>query len=624
VSIVLEQVTKRYGERSVVSELSLSIATGELFVLLGPSGSGKSTVLRMIAGLAEADSGRVLLHGRDVTHVPPRARGAGFVFQHYALFRHMTVARNVEFALRVRGVPARERARRRDELLELVELSGFGGRLPRQLSGGQQQRVALARALAHKPEVLLLDEPFGALDARIRGELRKTLRRIQRELKITAIFVTHDQEEAFELGDRLAVLNYGRLLEIGPPHELYLRPATEFVATFLGAANLLVGEATRGAVRVGTLDLPLATEEATGVMSRRVQALFRPEDVALEEDRSALTVPVLGEGVVEQASFAGAQERLLLRLPAMPRVRTLAPPVPFGSDYFLVEASRTPHAARRMPLGPGDRAWVGVRRIHALVHPGLHFLLVTSDSAEDRAALALGAEMARLAQARVSVVVRGEESGDELTKVLRESVEELGASVTIHETRAVAGPRTEVVADEAGRLPYDLVVLGWEEGEGREITGAALAAGAEHLLLVPGPKPVPARILVCVAVGEPGKRDVAFTARLARHLGAEVTVMTVVEGHNDAAAREAARRFLDGGVRTLSRLGVQGASCVRTGEPEEEIRAQMNEGKHDLLVLGSPLPRYGDRMELRGLLRNLLERGLEYPVLVVRSPHRTA
>jgi sulfate transport system ATP-binding protein len=344
VSIVLEGVTKRYGERSVVSDLSLSIATGELFVLLGPSGSGKSTVLRMIAGLAEADSGRVLLHGRDVTHVPPRARGAGFVFQHYALFRHMTVAQNVEFALRVRGVPARERARRRDELLELVELTGFGGRLPRQLSGGQQQRVALARALAHPPEVLLLDEPFGALDARIRGELRKTLRRIQRELGITAIFVTHDQEEAFELGDRLAVLNYGRLLEIGPPHELYLRPATEFVATFLGAANLLVGEATRGAVRVGTLDLPLATEEATGVMSRRVQALFRPEDVALEEDRSALTVPVLGEGVVEQASFAGAQERLLLRLPAMPRVRTLAPPVPFGSDYFLVEASRTPHA----------------------------------------------------------------------------------------------------------------------------------------------------------------------------------------------------------------------------------------------------------------------------------------
>src|SRR6185436_137385 len=392
----------------------LEVADGELFVLLGSSGSGKSTLLRMIAGLTNIDGGRVLLHGRDVTDLPPAQRGVGFVFQSYALFRGMTVAENVEFALSIRGVAKAVRRGRRDELLEMVGLAGFGGRLPRQLSGGQQQRVALARALAHQPEVLLLDEPFGALDARIRGELRKTLRRIQRELKFTAIFVTHDQEEAFELGDRLAVMNYGRLLEIGPPAELYLRPATEFVATFLGAANLLVGEVHRGAVRVGTLDLPLTTEEATGVMSRRVQALFRPEDVALEKDASALTVPVLGEGVVEQASFAGAQERLLLRLPAMPRVRTLAPAVPFGSDYFLVEASRTPHNARRMPLRPGDRAWVGVRRIHALVHPGLHFLLVTSDSAEDRAALALGGEMARLAQARVSVVVRGEKEGDAL------------------------------------------------------------------------------------------------------------------------------------------------------------------------------------------------------------------
>ncbi|HEX9287740.1 MAG TPA: ATP-binding cassette domain-containing protein, partial [Thermoanaerobaculia bacterium] len=476
-SIVLEQVTKRYGERSVVSDLSLSIATGELFVLLGPSGSGKSTVLRMIAGLAEADSGRVLLHGRDVTRTPPRARGAGFVFQHYALFRHMTVSQNVEFALRVRGVRARERARRRDELLELVELSGFGGRLPRQLSGGQQQRVALARALAHQPEVLLLDEPFGALDARIRGELRKTLRRIQRELGITAIFVTHDQEEAFELGDRLAVLNYGRLLETGPPDELYLRPATEFVATFLGAANLLVGEATTGGVRVGSLEIPLATESAPGARSRRVQVLFRPEDVALDLDRSALTVPVLGEGIVEQASFAGAQERLVLRLPAMPHVRTLAPPVPFGSDYFLVEASRTPHAARRVPLAPGDRAWVGVRRIHALVHPGLHFLLLTSGSPEDRAAIALGAEMARLAQARATLVALGEKTGEPLTELLRESIEQLGTGIAIHQSRAAAGSTVEIVAEEAARRPYDLVVLGWEPREGRELAGVALAAG---------------------------------------------------------------------------------------------------------------------------------------------------
>ena len=176
-SIVLEDLTKRYGGHPVVSSVSLEVGDGELFVLLGSSGSGKSTLLRMIAGLSEVDAGRVMLHGRDVTDLPPAGRGVGFVFQSYALFRGMSIAENVEFALAVRGVPAEQRRRRRDELLELVGLSGLGGRMPRQLSGGQQQRVALARALAHQPEVLLLDEPFGALDAKVRLELRRTIRR---------------------------------------------------------------------------------------------------------------------------------------------------------------------------------------------------------------------------------------------------------------------------------------------------------------------------------------------------------------------------------------------------------------------------------------------------------------
>jgi len=232
-SIHLERLSKRYEGHAVVNDVSLEVADGELFVLLGPSGSGKSTVLRLIAGLVRVDGGRVVLHGKDVTRLPPQRRGVGLVFQNYALFRHMTVSENIEFGLRVRRIGSTERRRRRDELLDLVGLSGLGDRLPRQLSGGQQQRVALARALAHRPEVLLLDEPFGALDARIRAELRRTIRAIQAELKITTIFVTHDQEEAFELADRLGVMNVGRLLEVGPPEELYLRPQTEFVATFL-------------------------------------------------------------------------------------------------------------------------------------------------------------------------------------------------------------------------------------------------------------------------------------------------------------------------------------------------------------------------------------------------------
>src|SRR3954452_18797146 len=220
-SIVLEYLTKRYGRYPVVNNVSLEIADGEFFVLLGASGSGKSTILRMIAGLNTIDQGRVLLNGRDVTRLQPQQRDTGFVFQHYALFRHMTVADNIEFALRIRKTSASERRRRRDELLELVGLAGLGGRMPHQLSGGQQQRVALARALAHRPAVLLLDEPFGALDAKIRIDLRRTLKEVQRELGMTTIFVTHDQEEAFELADRIGVMNLGRLLEVGRPEELY-------------------------------------------------------------------------------------------------------------------------------------------------------------------------------------------------------------------------------------------------------------------------------------------------------------------------------------------------------------------------------------------------------------------
>src|SRR5690606_30324788 len=223
---------------------------------LGPSGSGKSTLLRAIAGLTPIDHGRIVMHGRDVSGISVREREVGFVFQNYALFRHMTVAENIEFALRARRVPAAERRRRRAELLELVSLQGLDRRLPSELSGGQQQRVAVARALAHQPRVLLLDEPFGALDAKIREELRRSIRAIQRAVGITTILVTHDQEEAFTMADRIGVMDRGRLQEVGEPRELYARPKTRFVATFLGAANLLLGRYEGRGVRVGDSVFP--------------------------------------------------------------------------------------------------------------------------------------------------------------------------------------------------------------------------------------------------------------------------------------------------------------------------------------------------------------------------------
>ncbi len=259
-SIRLENISKYYGRQVVVNNVNLEIDNGEFFVLLGSSGSGKTTVLNIIAGLIEPDQGRVWLHGRDVSHESPQKRNIGFVFQNYALFQSMTVAQNIEFGLRVRKVPMDQRQRRRDELLELVGLVGLGNRMTAQLSGGQQQRVALARALAIEPDVLLLDEPLGALDTKIRVELRRSLKKIQRQLGVAAILVTHDQEEAFDLGDRIGVMNYGRLIEVGTPHELYQFPKTEYVASFLGSANLLLGQRNGHEVFLGSHGFPIPAE----------------------------------------------------------------------------------------------------------------------------------------------------------------------------------------------------------------------------------------------------------------------------------------------------------------------------------------------------------------------------
>jgi sulfate/thiosulfate transport system ATP-binding protein len=238
-SIAIRQVTKRFGKFVALDDVSLGIGGGSLTALLGPSGSGKSTLLRVIAGLEEPDQGDVSILGQDVTAIPPQKRGVGFVFQHYAAFKHMTVRDNVAFGLRIRKRPKDETGKRVDELLSLVQLGGFADRYPAQLSGGQRQRMALARALAVEPKVLLLDEPFGALDAQVRKELRGWLRRLHEDVSVTTVFVTHDQEEAMEVADRVAVMNEGRIEQTGKPRDLYEHPANEFVMTFIGAVNRL-------------------------------------------------------------------------------------------------------------------------------------------------------------------------------------------------------------------------------------------------------------------------------------------------------------------------------------------------------------------------------------------------
>jgi sulfate transport system ATP-binding protein len=235
--ITVVEVTKKFGDFVALDDVSVAIPEGSLTALLGPSGSGKSTLLRVIAGLEEPDGGQVLLGNDDVTRQPARARGVGMVFQHYAAFKHMTVWENVAFGLKVRKRPKPEIEHRVHELLELVQLEGLAKRFPAQLSGGQRQRMALARALAVDPEVLLLDEPFGALDARVRKELRAWLRRLHDEVHVTTIIVTHDQEEAMEVAGQIVVINHGRVEQVGTPRELYDSPANEFVMSFVGPVN---------------------------------------------------------------------------------------------------------------------------------------------------------------------------------------------------------------------------------------------------------------------------------------------------------------------------------------------------------------------------------------------------
>src|SRR6186713_2155068 len=249
-------ISKRFGKTSVLENISFDVAEGEALVLLGASGSGKTTILRIIAGLEQPYTGKVVLHGRDVTELPARERGVGVIFQSYALFPKMTVEQNIGYGLRIRRRSRKEIRTTVDQLLELVRLKEHRTKYPSQLSGGQQQRVAIARTLAYQPEVLLFDEPFGALDAQTRKHLRREIRALLRKVNVPAIFITHDQEEAMELGDRIAVIHEGHIEQIGTPQELYDHSATEYVATFLGAANMLDAVVRKDFLEIGSAKIP--------------------------------------------------------------------------------------------------------------------------------------------------------------------------------------------------------------------------------------------------------------------------------------------------------------------------------------------------------------------------------
>lgn len=311
-AVRLANLTKTFGRVVAVDDVSLDIRRGEFFSLLGPSGCGKTTTLRSIAGLAEVDSGRIEIYGRDVTELPPDKRNIGMVFQNYALFPHMTVAQNVGFGLRMRRVPRTEIAERVEKALELVQLPGIGGRLPNQLSGGQQQRVALARAIVIEPQVLLLDEPLSNLDAKLRKNMQIELRALQKRLGITAIYVTHDQEEALTLSDRIAVMDTGGISQLAEPIEIYRQPANRFVAQFIGRVNLLSG-------RIDETDGKLLFRTDSGVAFRvqhevvrtaatghEINLALRPENVQIDPAGEVHPEGIRLRGRILQAVYTGS------------------------------------------------------------------------------------------------------------------------------------------------------------------------------------------------------------------------------------------------------------------------------------------------------------------------------
>ena len=314
VEVRLEGLSRHYGPVVALDHLDLTLEPGELIALLGPSGCGKTTTLRLLAGLEDADTGRITVGGRDITHVSAAKRDMGMVFQAYSLFPHMTVRQNVAFGLRLRKVSSAQRDKRAIEMLDLVGLSVQADRYPHQLSGGQQQRVALARALAIEPQVLLLDEPLSALDAKVRAQLRDEIRRIQLDVGITTLFVTHDQEEALAIADRVGVMREGRLEQLAPPTEVYSRPATAFVAEFVGLSNRLAGEVRGGEVIVRGCKLPLVERDTP---DGQVVALVRPEAVSMasrapESGSGTGSSPLTG--TVIAITFLGATSRVTVDL----------------------------------------------------------------------------------------------------------------------------------------------------------------------------------------------------------------------------------------------------------------------------------------------------------------------
>jgi sulfate/thiosulfate transport system ATP-binding protein len=626
-SIVLENLTKRYGNQFVVDNVSLEITDGELFVLLGSSGSGKSTILRMIAGLADPTEGRILLHGREVTHLSPQERGTGFVFQNYSIFRHMSVSDNIEFGLKIRKTPRDERSKKRDQLLDMVGLAGLGSRFAHQLSGGQQQRVALARALAYEPNVLLLDEPFGALDVKIRAQLRRSLKEIQQRLGVTTILVTHDQEEAFELADRIGVLERGRLLEVGAGENLYGRPKTLFAATFLGAGTVLVGRAEHGKARLGSLSLPISSE-VSHEEGARVQLLFRPEQIELSADEPTSDLPVIGKGKIVEENFTGALRRLRLRLPRLTGTRQLSPALPFGEEALLIDAvvpSETHFKNREL--------WVSLRD-WTILKPSAPRLLVCDFGDGLSASLSATKILAEQIRAFVTVLAITDkpESGERRHSTITELLEKHGLPQA--EVHLRSGDPLEQIAIEQAESLYEMLIVPAKSPaksaklSGRDATSKQLSDSLINelsrtdipILVVKEELAAIKHLLICTAAGEPGKSDVRVGGQLARRLGAAATLLYVTKEPGEPNAQ--VRSHLERAAATLRTFDVESRVRYRqAAKPAEGILEEARSNDYDLVVMGSSGARSRPFFGMNNVTRQALAE-THKPVLIVPAEER--
>ncbi|MFO7661050.1 MAG: ATP-binding cassette domain-containing protein [Chloroflexota bacterium] len=622
-SIVLTDLSKRFGQNLIVNRVSLEINDGELFVLLGGSGSGKSTILRMIAGLLVPDSGIIELNGRDVTYLPPQARGTGFVFQNYSIFRHMTVADNVEFGLRIRGRPKAERRQRSEELLDLVGLAGLGSRFPDQLSGGQQQRVALARALAYQPEVLLLDEPFGALDVKIRAQLRESLKEIQRTLNVTTILVTHDQEEAFELADRIGVIERGYLIEVGSPETLYHRPQSEFVATFVGKGNVLVGRAEENHIQLGMVSLPFPKGAPAHDSGAPARILFRPEAVAVsvEKIEPLSNVRLLGQGRVIGQVFTGAIQRIRLEMGSLQGVRPVVSLQPYGVRTAIIEAQVQSQADVNESIMPGQELWVWLQDYHVLAPSGLKILICMDGSPTGAVAADLGLKLAQATNGPTTLLGVASTSSD--LAGMREELESLHRS---HPgginprliTHVRQGSSAEEILMEAQEGDYEVVAMG--RGDNREELGSTARQVLEQaqlpVLLVQDTRERLGKILICTAGGQPGKSDVRFGGRLARRMAARVTVFHV--RYSQATPGDIKRVWVHmmRAQRTLEALGVSTETKITSGNALEQILSEAETGDYDLIVIGAPAPHLRSQPIWNDLATQIVG-GTTRPVVVV-------